>query len=72
MKQNIFIDKQGVEAGNQNNIAVDYNSDENEAESETDKQAALAGNENNLHGKNLLFFLKSSCTQYIVFLELSL
>uniref|UniRef100_A0A8C8VMQ1 Golgi membrane protein 1 n=1 Tax=Pelusios castaneus TaxID=367368 RepID=A0A8C8VMQ1_9SAUR len=42
-------DKQGAAAVNQNNIAVDYNLDENEAESETDKQAALAGNENNLH-----------------------
>ncbi|XP_067425130.1 Golgi membrane protein 1 isoform X2 [Emydura macquarii macquarii] len=45
-------DKQGAEAVNQNNIAVDYNLDENEAESETDKQAALAGNENNLHVQN--------------------
>ncbi|XP_074851255.1 Golgi membrane protein 1 isoform X2 [Carettochelys insculpta] len=46
-------DKQRVEAVNQKNIAVDYNSDENEAESETDKQAALAGSENNLHVQNL-------------------
>ncbi|CAM5114745.1 unnamed protein product [Eretmochelys imbricata] len=44
--------KQGAEAANQNNIAVDYNSDENEAESETDKQAALAGNGSNLHAPN--------------------
>lgn len=29
----------------------DYNMDENEAESETDKQAALAGNNRNLNGK---------------------
>ncbi|KAM7166670.1 Golgi membrane protein 1 [Macrochelys suwanniensis] len=45
-------DKHRAEAANQNNIAVDYNLDENEAESETDKQAALAGNENNLHAQN--------------------
>lgn len=30
----------------------DYNMDENEAESETDKQAALAGNDRNIDGKN--------------------
>ncbi|XP_032627033.1 Golgi membrane protein 1 [Chelonoidis abingdonii] len=45
-------DKQGAKAANQNNIAVDYNLDENEGESETDKQAALASNENNLHAPN--------------------
>ncbi|XP_075787906.1 Golgi membrane protein 1 isoform X2 [Pelodiscus sinensis] len=38
-------DKQRAEAVNQNNVAVDYNLDENEAESETDKQAALADND---------------------------
>ncbi|NXD15554.1 GOLM1 protein, partial [Nothocercus nigrocapillus] len=43
-------DKQGHEALNQDKD-VDYNLDENEAESETDKQAALTGIENNLHGK---------------------
>ncbi|NXE52348.1 GOLM1 protein, partial [Casuarius casuarius] len=43
-------DKRGHEALNQDKD-VDYNLDENEAESETDKQAALAGIENNLHGK---------------------
>lgn len=30
----------------------DYNMDENEAESETDKQAALAGNDRNVNGKD--------------------
>ncbi|XP_009666280.2 Golgi membrane protein 1 isoform X1 [Struthio camelus] len=44
-------DKQGHEALNQDKD-VDYNLDENEAESETDKQAALAGIENNLHVQN--------------------
>ncbi|XP_025944279.1 Golgi membrane protein 1 isoform X1 [Apteryx rowi] len=44
-------DKQGHEALNQDK-GVDYNLDENEAESETDKQAALAGIENNLHVQN--------------------
>ncbi|NWI09660.1 GOLM1 protein, partial [Crypturellus soui] len=43
-------DKQGHEVLNQDKD-VDYNLDENEAESETDKQAALTGIENNLHGK---------------------
>lgn len=46
----VFPDKQRPEAVNQNK-GIDYNLDENEAESETDKQAALAGNEHNLHGK---------------------
>ncbi|XP_019372916.1 PREDICTED: Golgi membrane protein 1 isoform X1 [Gavialis gangeticus] len=44
-------DKQGPEAVNQNK-GIDYNLDENEAESETDKQAALAGSEHNLHVPN--------------------
>ncbi|XP_025948272.2 Golgi membrane protein 1 isoform X1 [Dromaius novaehollandiae] len=44
-------DKRGHEALNQDKD-VDYNLDENEAESETDKQAALAGIENNLHVQN--------------------
>ncbi|KYO20719.1 Golgi membrane protein 1 isoform A [Alligator mississippiensis] len=43
--------KQRPEAVNQNK-GIDYNLDENEAESETDKQAALAGNEHNLHVPN--------------------
>ncbi|XP_019372919.1 PREDICTED: Golgi membrane protein 1 isoform X2 [Gavialis gangeticus] len=43
--------KQGPEAVNQNK-GIDYNLDENEAESETDKQAALAGSEHNLHVPN--------------------
>ena len=30
----------------------DYNMDENEAESETDKQAALAGNDRNVNGNS--------------------
>lgn len=30
----------------------DYNMDENEAESETDKQAALAGNDRNVNGND--------------------
>ncbi|XP_008069749.1 Golgi membrane protein 1 isoform X2 [Carlito syrichta] len=37
----------------------DYNMDENEAESETDKQAALAGNDGNLNG----FFSSSSSSE---------
>ncbi|KAM8792555.1 Golgi membrane protein 1 [Eudromia elegans] len=45
---NIFPDKQGHEALNQDKD-IDYNLDENEAESETDKQAALTGLENDLH-----------------------
>ncbi|XP_019410311.1 PREDICTED: Golgi membrane protein 1 isoform X1 [Crocodylus porosus] len=44
-------DKQGPEAVDQNK-GIDYNLDENEAESETDKQAALAGSEHNLHVPN--------------------
>nr|XP_009667932.1 PREDICTED: Golgi membrane protein 1-like [Struthio camelus australis] len=44
-------DKQGHEALNQDKD-VDYNLDENEAESETDKQAALAGIENHLPVQN--------------------
>ncbi|XP_062456552.1 Golgi membrane protein 1 isoform X2 [Rhea pennata] len=43
--------QRGQEALNQDKN-VDYNLDENEAESETDKQAALAGIENNLHVQN--------------------
>ncbi|XP_019410314.1 PREDICTED: Golgi membrane protein 1 isoform X2 [Crocodylus porosus] len=43
--------KQGPEAVDQNK-GIDYNLDENEAESETDKQAALAGSEHNLHVPN--------------------
>lgn len=42
---NVFLDKQEYEALNQDKN-VDYDVDENEAESETDKQAALAGIEN--------------------------
>lgn len=42
---NLLPDKQEQEAVNQDKD-VDYNSDVNEAESETDKQAALAGIEN--------------------------
>lgn len=39
---NVFPDQQAQEALNQDKD-VDYNLEENEAESETDKQAALAG-----------------------------
>lgn len=42
---NLLPDKQEHEAVNQDKD-VDYNLDVNEAESETDKQAALAGIEN--------------------------
>jgi len=42
---NVFPDKQEHEALNQDKD-VDYNLEENEAESETDKQAALAGIDN--------------------------
>lgn len=37
----------------QDNKVVDYNLDVNEAESETDKQAALVVHPNNLNGKSL-------------------
>ncbi|NXS48470.1 GOLM1 protein, partial [Balaeniceps rex] len=50
---NIFADKQEREALNQDKD-VDYNLDENEAESETDKQAALAGIENGKKEEKIL------------------
>lgn len=48
---NAFAEKQQHEALNLDKD-VDYNLDENEAESETDKQAALAGTENGKKEKN--------------------
>ncbi|XP_047381619.1 Golgi membrane protein 1 isoform X3 [Sciurus carolinensis] len=46
--------RQGKKGKNQQRLADDdYNMDENEAESETDKQAALAGNDKNLNVFNV-------------------
>lgn len=55
---NVFLDKQEHEALNKDKH-VDYNVDENEAESETDKQAALAGIENGKIKKKKSFNLSS-------------
>ncbi|KAM4752751.1 Golgi membrane protein 1 isoform 3-T5 [Cyanocitta cristata] len=79
-------DKQEQEAVNQDKD-VDYNSDVNEAESETDKQAALAGIENGKkekktvlnqisHAENIkIIFCMASCSKLYLanlFFELSL
>lgn len=83
---NFLPDKQEQEAVNQDKD-VDYNSDVNEAESETDKQAALAGIENGKkekktvlnqisHAENIkIIFCMASCSKLYLanlFFELSL
>ncbi|XP_061482739.1 Golgi membrane protein 1 [Rhineura floridana] len=43
----------GIKTVSQNNIGADYNFEMNEAESETDKQAALVDNQSNFNAQNL-------------------
>lgn len=42
----------GFTGGGQQNVGEEYDLDENEAESEREKQAALAGNDRNINGTN--------------------
>lgn len=42
----------GFTGGDQQNLGDDYNLNENEAEPEREKQAALAGDDRNLSGKS--------------------
>lgn len=61
---NAFADKQEHEALNQDRD-VAYNLDENEAESEMDKEAALAGIENGKKEKKIkMIFWMVSCSRY--------
>lgn len=49
----VFAGEFGIKRVSQVNKGVDYNLDVNEAESETDKQAALVDRQNNFNGKSL-------------------
>jgi hypothetical protein len=75
----MFILPAGFTGKNQPKLKNEYNMDENEAESETDKQAALAGNDKNLNGKYLCeccfcfwFLLELMLTDLILFLYLAI
>lgn len=51
----VLADDPGIRRVNQDSKGVDYNLDVNEAESETDKQAALVDQPNNFNGKFLCY-----------------
>lgn len=49
----VFTDEPEIKSVSQDNKGADYNLDTNEAESETDKQAALIGQQNSFNGNFL-------------------